>query len=113
MRSALVQLAAGLALVAPSLAELSMASIADQCADASGYNSCYQQALSSAQTCYQQNCEGEGTCTSENDCTSSNPDCVSDCSCIAYSDMIQCAVTHCWNQVYSPHRVYRKRQDAG
>ncbi len=87
-------------LVASCRAALSMSNIANECADTSGYNMCYSQALSNAETCYKNNCEGEGTCTDENDCTASNPNCVTSCSCVAYADMIQCAVTHCWNMVF-------------
>jgi len=82
-------------------AALSMSNIASECADASGYSTCYSQALGTAKTCYENNCEGSGTCTDENDCTASNPNCVTSCSCVAYADMIQCAVTHCWNMVLS------------
>ena len=86
-------------LVASCHAALSMSNIAHECADASGYNTCYSQVLGNAETCYQNNCEGQGTCTDENDCTASDPNCVEACSCVAYADMIQCAVTHCWNLV--------------
>jgi hypothetical protein len=36
--------------------------VANECADASGFNSCYSQALSSAMSCYQRICQGRGTC---------------------------------------------------
>ncbi len=81
-------------------AALSMLDVAGQCADTSGFNSCWNNALSDAQSCYQRNCQGEGTCTSEADCTSSNANCVQICSCQAYSNMINCALTSCWNMVY-------------
>ncbi|KAL1877380.1 hypothetical protein VTK73DRAFT_8675 [Phialemonium thermophilum] len=81
-------------------AALSMTDVADQCADTLLFNTCWKTGLAKAQDCYKDTCQGAGTCTSENDCTSQNSDCVTDCSCIAYADMINCALAHCWNKVY-------------
>lgn len=100
MRYHLVSALVAVASLTPVVsAVLSMSKIADQCADTSGFNTCWNNALSTAQECYQQHCEGEGTCDSENDCTSSNGDCVQVCSCLAYAQMINCAITSCWNMV--------------
>jgi len=87
------------ALTSTTFAALSMTDIAGQCADTSGFNTCWSNALGQAETCYQQNCEGQGTCTDENDCTSSDANCVQACSCVAYAQMVQCALISCWNMV--------------
>ena len=81
---------------------LSMNDIAGQCADSSGFSSCWSKAISSAEQCYKDHCSGEGTCNDDGECTSSNPDCVQACSCVAYTDMTQCSLESCWNKVRPP-----------
>jgi len=86
-------------ITAVSTQSLSMSSIANQCVDSSGFNTCWFKATSEAETCYQNSCSGEGACSDENDCASSNLDCVTACVTVAYEGWINCTLSSCWNQV--------------
>jgi hypothetical protein len=46
-------------------------------------------------------CANSGSCTAENDCASSAASCTTTCVCPAYGAWLNCALSHCWNQVYS------------
>jgi hypothetical protein len=46
-------------------------------------------------------CAGTGSCTDENNCSSTAALCVRDCVCDAYASWFNCALTSCWNQIYS------------
>jgi hypothetical protein len=67
-------------------AALSLNLISDQCADPSGFSTCWDAAANAGSTCFAQNCKGQGQCIDENDFTSSNPDCLADCGYVAYAD---------------------------
>lgn len=89
-------------LAGPAVAALSMSQIAGQCADASGFSSCWSTMQTMTEQCYEKFCEGEGGCDADSDsCPSSDPNCATNCACVAYEQMIQCALVHCWNMVRS------------
>ncbi|CAG1959529.1 unnamed protein product [Fusarium graminearum] len=60
-----------------------------ECVDPSGYEQCYKSRDDERNVCINKNCEGQ------------NIDCLNACDCVFNVDVIDCALTHCWNKVYS------------
>lgn len=75
--------------------------VSSQCADPSGFDSCWANVTSAAQSCYGavNRCAGSGSCTDEATCSSTNADCTRNCVCDAYAGWINCALSSCWNKV--------------
>jgi hypothetical protein len=58
-----------------------------ECADPSGYAECYEARKGEGDDCIDKNCKGK------------NNDCIRACDCVLVADVIDCALTHCWNKV--------------
>ncbi|KAL4933003.1 uncharacterized protein BDV17DRAFT_252593 [Aspergillus undulatus] len=61
----------------------------DDCADPSGFESCYDDADSWWADCVNETCEGQ------------NIDCINTCEYARQGTYTRCAAAHCWNMVYS------------
>ncbi|KAL4879965.1 hypothetical protein BJY04DRAFT_88437 [Aspergillus karnatakaensis] len=61
----------------------------NDCADPSGFESCFEDGDSWYADCINENCEGLGV------------DCHNACECARQSAYVRCAVGHCWNKIYS------------
>ncbi|KAH7186266.1 uncharacterized protein B0J16DRAFT_363226 [Fusarium flagelliforme] len=59
------------------------------CVDPSGYEECYTSGDAARNDCISKNCKNK------------NRDCISACDCAFNTWVIGCALTHCWNKVYS------------
>ncbi|KAJ4115402.1 hypothetical protein NW768_011254 [Fusarium equiseti] len=59
------------------------------CVDPSGYEQCYKSKDAERNDCITNNCKNQ------------NIDCINVCDCVFNLDVIDCALTHCWNKVYS------------
>jgi hypothetical protein len=46
-------------------------------------------------------CSSADACSSENACSATAADCTTSCVCPAYGAWLNCALSHCWNEVYS------------
>ncbi|KAI8689374.1 hypothetical protein NCS56_00200800 [Fusarium sp. Ph1] len=66
----------------------------NNCVDPSGMKTCYDKALSAALECF-----GVKKCEEEE--ADGESECALACRCLQTQDEIDCALTHCWNQVYS------------
>ncbi|KAF4966744.1 hypothetical protein FSARC_5609 [Fusarium sarcochroum] len=75
--------------VTPSLAATFGHFDSDVCVDSKGYEECYKDADSWNADCINKNCKG------------TNIDCMHACDCVLSLSAVDCALTHCWNQVYS------------
>ncbi|KAE8383859.1 hypothetical protein BDV26DRAFT_2565 [Aspergillus bertholletiae] len=78
------------------------------CVDASGFESCYEDADQIFASCVNNNCAGSKACVDScggdstcvlSKCPNLGIDCVKACDCVKNTDYIQCAATSCWNQV--------------
>nr|CEG05546.1 unnamed protein product [Fusarium clavum] len=59
------------------------------CVDPSGYERCYEAGEVERNDCVNKNCKGQ------------NIDCIHACDCALNLAVVDCALTHCWNEVYS------------
>jgi hypothetical protein len=71
------------------------------CADSTGFDSCWNKADADAISIFKKYCT-TGACTDVDNCSTSDANCAAITICVAYTEWINCALNHCWNQVGSP-----------
>jgi hypothetical protein len=74
------------------------------CASSSDFDTCWTTANNDLTTCWANHCEGSTgqTCTDFTGCISTSSMCTNACFCVLYANLINCALTNCWNQVSTP-----------
>ncbi|KAF2667245.1 hypothetical protein BT63DRAFT_480251 [Microthyrium microscopicum] len=70
------------------------------CVNPTGMDSCMKSSTQSLMTCVSQ-CGTDPGCVDTNSCGVANNPCVTSCFCQTYAERLNCALSSCWNKVYS------------
>lgn len=68
------------------------------CADPEGTDTCFQKTLTISTEACNQLC---GSCSDPTTCSNRSIHCLDGCVCVEYQEYVNCALSYCWNKVYS------------